>query len=199
MSASLSVNAENGTRVAIPDMGLLFSGSELSARNAEMLYGSAQMLHASWSEQVLAGNLDAMRQDLPPICDSVDEVFCSRFARCFSDLGRRLENGQLPAAQNTGEELAIFMLLSHMDVRIEIAGSVRDALTFSELAEVLPEDASDGDTQLLSELLVDSDDVLCLYDVAAVEKGKLDALGAFLSSIGTRNLLPQQWFLPFAV
>jgi hypothetical protein len=132
---------------------------------------------------------------LPPIAlHARRREWVERFVQCFVDLTERLAHGELPYPRCTGEEMALHMAFN------AAADQFADGETYESYHSwyaSFPESLElDEDFDTARELLLEDEDVLLLDDISL--DGIEDPSSQAAQQLGTVNLHPDTWFLPFA-
>ncbi len=175
-----------------PDFAAMYGGgnSLLSPRMAELLWGTALFFAgASNDEEFLAD----LREQLPSVVQRLaDDVWMTRFSRCFQVLAARLAVGcenLSHLASCTGEEMALHFVIEAAETGVSDGSLAVD--------QSLPPDPDrDHDFDCLREILFRDHDVLLLFEDAL--DGIETADSEHSRQYGLANLHPHRWFLPFA-
>ena len=159
----------------------------LTPRNAMLVYLAAAKLGDEVRAALDADRLDDVRALLPPACTAVDRVWLERFHRSVRRAEVCIARGEVPWPTCTGDEMALNLGLDEVD------GLVATEL-YRGFAASLPAHDDDGDTAVLTEVLLEDTDVLVLFD-PALEGVEEDPETA--ATLGLVNMRTTQWFLPF--
>ncbi|MDZ5446541.1 hypothetical protein U2F26_28110 [Micromonospora sp. 4G57] len=172
------------------------SGFQLTPRTAAALWTVAQILadHA-YDDVQLHGDEPITNEaewsvlgDYPRITWRQDAVWRRQAARAFDDLTEDLEAGKRPTCP--GEEMAFHLMLQTAQAALADEWGPSD-----DLLARLPEHADDYDWDMASEVLLQDDDILHLFDVRS--DGIEDPETEQNRYMGIGDYRPEAWFRPF--
>ncbi|MEU2610626.1 hypothetical protein ABZ570_03430 [Micromonospora sp. NPDC007271] len=174
------------------------SGFQLTPRTAAVLWTVAQILadHA-YDDVQLHGDEPITDEaewrvlgDYPRITWRQDAVWRRQAARAFDDLTKDLEAGREPRPTCPGEEMAF-----HLMVQAAQAALADGWGPSASLMARLPEHADDYDWDMASEVFLQDDDILHLFDVHL--DGIEDPETEQNQYMGIGDYRAEAWFRPF--
>ncbi|PZG22142.1 hypothetical protein C1I95_06020 [Micromonospora craterilacus] len=196
---------------AAPDFATLFplcrcgkgdctacSGYQLTPRTSMILWAVAQILadqayddvNEHGDAPVIEEGEWSLLASYPRITWRQDAVWRRQAARAFDDLTGDLEAGRIPTPTCPGEEMALHLILrAGQDAHQDGWG-----VAPSDLAR-LPSHPDDYDWDITSEVLLEDDDILNLFD--AQLDGVEDPDSEYNRSTGMGDYRPAVWFRPF--
>lgn len=174
------------------------SGFQVTPRTAAVLWAVARLLadhayndvHAYGDEPLVDDTGWMVFGDYPRITWRRDAVWRRQAARAFDDLAEDLEAGKWPRPTCPGEEMALHLMLR----------SARDAVDddwapLDEILPRLPEHRDDYEWDMASEVLLQDNDVLSLFN--ATLDGVEDPEAEYNKIMGMGDYRPEAWFRPF--
>ncbi|MFF5074229.1 hypothetical protein ACFY2R_24255 [Micromonospora olivasterospora] len=174
------------------------SGFQLTPRTAAVLWTVAQILadhgyddvQLHGDEPITDGGEWRVFGDYPRITWRQDAVWRRQAARAFDDLAEDLEAGREPQPTCPGEEMAFHLMLQAAQAALADGWGPS-----GDLLARLPEHADDYDWDMVSEVLLQDDDILHLFDVHL--DGIEDPETEQNRYMGIGDYRPDAWFRPF--
>lgn len=165
-------------------------GIQLTPRTAlalrfasEIFYDYAREDVGRFEDDAVDGRFAVFSQ-YPPITWYQDGRWRSRAAEAYHDLGDDLIEGKWPLPQTHAEEMALHILLDEVDYITEV---------FEDSLDELPAHPDDYQTDRLSEVLFQDEDILMLFDMPHLASPD-DPINA---SMYMGDMRPNSWFKPF--